>query len=90
MAGETERYESGSIESIGAVIDVTTTTEAEGNIRLIERSLILCETQTFSVDESWLSRQPLPSTPKHARGLSEEFVAQEKQMIEAALRESRR
>jgi DNA-binding NtrC family response regulator len=63
-----------------------------GNIRelqnVIERSLILCETQTFSVDESWLSRQPLPSKPKHARGLSEEIVAQEKQMIEAALRES--
>jgi DNA-binding NtrC family response regulator len=64
-----------------------------GNIRelqnVIERSLILCETQTFSVDESWLSRQPLPSKPKQSCGLSEEFVAQEKQMIEAALRESR-
>jgi formate hydrogenlyase transcriptional activator len=63
-----------------------------GNIRelqnVIDRSLIVCETETFSVDESWLSRQPLPSRPKHARGLSEEIVAQEKQMIEAALRES--
>jgi transcriptional regulator with PAS, ATPase and Fis domain len=61
-----------------------------GNIRelqnVIERSLIVCETQTFLVDESWLSRQPLPSTPKRALGLSEKLVAQEKEMIGAALR----
>ena len=63
-----------------------------GNIRelqnVIERSLIVCETQTFSVDESWLYRQPLPGKPKRALGLSENLVAQEKEMIEAALRES--
>jgi formate hydrogenlyase transcriptional activator len=63
-----------------------------GNIRelqnVIERSLIVCETQTFSVDESWLSRQPLPSKPKRALGLPEKLVAQEKEMIEAALRDS--
>src|SRR6202034_3607353 len=33
-----------------------------GNIRelqnVIERSVIVCDTETFSVDESWLSRQP--------------------------------
>jgi transcriptional regulator with PAS, ATPase and Fis domain len=33
-----------------------------GNIRelqnVIERSVIVCETETFSVDESWLSRRP--------------------------------
>ena len=55
---------------------------------MIERSLIVCETQTFSVDESWLYRQPLPSKPKRALGLSEKLVAQEKEMIEAALRDS--
>jgi PAS domain S-box-containing protein len=63
-----------------------------GNIRelqnVIERSLIVCETQTFSVDESWLYRQPLPGRPKRALGLSENLVAQEKEMIEAALRDS--
>src|SRR5260370_32154991 len=36
-----------------------------GNIRelqnVIERSVIVCETENFSVDESWLSRRP-PST----------------------------
>jgi PAS domain S-box-containing protein len=63
-----------------------------GNIRelqnVIERSLIVCETQTFSVDESWLYRQPLPGKPKRDLGLSENLVAQEKEMIEAALRDS--
>jgi formate hydrogenlyase transcriptional activator len=63
-----------------------------GNIRelqnVIERSLIVCETQTFLVDESWLYRQPLPGKPKRALGLSENLVVQEKEMIEAALRDS--
>src|SRR2546430_4442501 len=34
-----------------------------GNIRelqnVVERSVIVCETENFSVDESWLSRKPL-------------------------------
>jgi transcriptional regulator with GAF, ATPase, and Fis domain len=63
-----------------------------GNIRelqnVIERSLIVCETQTFSVDESWLYRQPLPGKPKRALGLSENLMVQEKEMVEAALRDS--
>ncbi|HYL46116.1 MAG TPA: sigma 54-interacting transcriptional regulator [Candidatus Limnocylindrales bacterium] len=59
-----------------------------GNIRelqnVIERSVIVCDTETFSVDESWLSREaPL------RRPLADEIVAQEKQMIEAALAECR-
>src|ERR1700756_5018292 len=37
-----------------------------GNIRelqnVIERSVIVCETESFSVDESWLSRLPLAET----------------------------
>jgi len=33
---------------------------------VIERSMILCETDTFSIDESWLPQQPLPAPePKH-------------------------
>jgi transcriptional regulator with GAF, ATPase, and Fis domain len=63
-----------------------------GNIRelqnIIERSLIVCKTQTFSVDESWLYRQPLPSEANRTLGLSGKLVAQEKEMIEAALRDS--
>jgi transcriptional regulator with GAF, ATPase, and Fis domain len=63
-----------------------------GNIResqnVIERSVILCETENFSVDESWLSRQPLASEPKSQLHLSQKLATQEKEMIEAALRES--
>jgi DNA-binding NtrC family response regulator len=39
------------------------------------------------VDESWLSRQPL-AEPKTQVELSRKLAAQEKEMIEAALRES--
>jgi PAS domain S-box-containing protein len=64
-----------------------------GNIRelqnVIERSVIVCETETFSVDESWLSRQPLASEPTSRLELSRKFATQEKELIEAALRESR-
>jgi PAS domain S-box-containing protein len=63
-----------------------------GNIRelqnVIERSVIVCESETFSVDESWLSRQPLAPEPKSSLDLSQKLAAQEKEMIEAALRES--
>jgi transcriptional regulator with GAF, ATPase, and Fis domain len=63
-----------------------------GNIRelqnVIERSVIVCETESFSVDESWLSRQPLAAEPKRHSDLSQKLAAQEKEMIEAALRES--
>jgi PAS domain S-box-containing protein len=63
-----------------------------GNIRelqnVIERSVIVCETETFSVDESWLSRRPVTTDPKAKAELSEMLAAQEKEMIEAALRES--
>jgi len=63
-----------------------------GNIRelqnVVERSVIVCETETFSVDESWLSRKPLGSEPKSQSELSQKLAAQEKEMIEAALRES--
>jgi transcriptional regulator with GAF, ATPase, and Fis domain len=59
-----------------------------GNIRelqnVIERSVILCDSENFSVDESWLSAQPRPSRP-----LTEEMVSQEKELIEAALAESK-
>ncbi len=62
-----------------------------GNIRelqnVVERSLIVCETENLWVDESWLSRQRLASRPKSRLELSQ-LVVQEKEMIEAALRES--
>jgi PAS domain S-box-containing protein len=62
-----------------------------GNIRelqnVIERSVIVCDTENFSVDESWLSRQPLATEAKSQLDLSEKLAAQEKEIIEAALRE---
>jgi transcriptional regulator with GAF, ATPase, and Fis domain len=64
-----------------------------GNIRelqnVIERSVIVCDTENFSVDESWLSRQPVATEPKNQPDLPRKLAAQEKEMIEAALRESR-
>jgi PAS domain S-box-containing protein len=63
-----------------------------GNIRelqnVIERSVIVCETETFSVDESWLSRQPRATVPKSQRELAQKLASQEKGMIEAVLSES--
>jgi transcriptional regulator with PAS, ATPase and Fis domain len=62
-----------------------------GNIRelqnVIERSVIVCETENFSVDESWLSRQPPVTEPKSQLEFSQALAAQEKEMIETALRE---
>ena len=64
-----------------------------GNIRelqnVIERSVIVCETDAFSVDESWLSRRPSETEAKMQFDFSEKLAAQEKAMIEAALRETK-
>ncbi|MGH7454549.1 MAG: sigma-54 interaction domain-containing protein, partial [bacterium] len=61
-----------------------------GNIRelqnVIERSVVLCETETLSVDDSWLSRGAVPALPAN-QPLSENLHSQEKEMIEAALEE---
>jgi PAS domain S-box-containing protein len=63
-----------------------------GNIRelqnIIERSVIVCDTENFSVDESWLSRPPLASEPNGRPELSRKLANKEIEMIEAALRES--
>jgi len=63
-----------------------------GNIRelqnVVERSVVVCETETFSVDESWLSRQPHSPQPEAHLDLGK-LVVQERDIIEVALRESR-
>ncbi len=63
-----------------------------GNIRelqnVIERSVIMCETENFSVDETWLSLQPVASESNGQSDFSQKLAAQEKEMIESALRES--
>ena len=59
-----------------------------GNIRelqnVIERSVIVCETDEFSVDESWLSPRGSASRP-----LQDDLAAQEKDRIEATLAETK-
>jgi formate hydrogenlyase transcriptional activator len=63
-----------------------------GNIRelqnVIERSVIMCETENFSVDETWLPQQPVASEAKSQSSFSQKLASQEKEMIESALRES--
>jgi PAS domain S-box-containing protein len=58
-----------------------------GNIRelqnVIERSVIVCDTDGFSVDESWLSQSREASWH-----LSDQLVFREKEVIEAALAET--
>ena len=62
-----------------------------GNIRelqnVIERSIIVCETEIFTVDESWLSQRPL-ETGSGKLFLSEKVAVTEREIIEEALRES--
>src|SRR5262249_15398210 len=57
-----------------------------GNIRelqnIVERALILSETDHFTIDENWLKSEPAESSPK--RGLSA-LEGCEVEMIEAAL-----
>ena len=52
-----------------------------GNIRelqnVIERSVIMCETENFSLDETWLAQQPLATEPKIPLDLSEKLAAHE-------------
>ena len=63
-----------------------------GNIRelqnVIERSVIVCDTENLSVDKSWLAEHAPATRPKSDQGLSRKPAAQEKEIIEAALRES--
>jgi formate hydrogenlyase transcriptional activator len=62
-----------------------------GNVRelqnVIERAVILCEGETFSVDEAWLKRE-LPRPVRRPTSLNRILVTQEKEIIEAALAES--
>jgi formate hydrogenlyase transcriptional activator len=61
-----------------------------GNIRelqnVVERAVVLCETETFVVDESWLKRESADS-PRSNDGLSA-LANREVEMIEATLAET--
>jgi predicted ATPase/GAF domain-containing protein len=62
-----------------------------GNIRelqnVIERSVIVCETENLSVDESWLTRESVSAKPA-SHGFFKMPATEEKEMIEAALAET--
>jgi formate hydrogenlyase transcriptional activator len=62
-----------------------------GNVRelqnVIERSVILCEGETFSVDENWLSRET-PQAGSSTQPLVQALATQQRTMIEAALAEA--
>jgi transcriptional regulator with GAF, ATPase, and Fis domain len=61
-----------------------------GNIRelqnVIERSVIVCDSENISIDESWVVGHS-PAGDSAIQPLSEKLAAQEKEMIEAALAE---
>jgi transcriptional regulator with GAF, ATPase, and Fis domain len=63
-----------------------------GNIRelqnIIERSVIVCETEVFRVDECWLSQQGQDERSDGKLYLSQKLATKEKEVIEEALRES--
>jgi len=87
------RKEGKNIHSISKeTLDLFQTYRWPGNVRelqnVIERSVIVCETENFSVDESWISQQPQRARPSSQLELPQRLAAEEKQAIEAALAES--
>ena len=95
-----QRYASRAGKNIRSIdkttVDLLHNYDWPGNIRelqnVIERSVILCSSEVFSVDESWLSKGPrggasrvqTPAPPK-----VEAEDSSEREIIEAALAESR-
>jgi formate hydrogenlyase transcriptional activator len=63
-----------------------------GNIRelqnIVERTVILCETEEFSVDEKWLSSPTMAPEPARKPQVYDKLASREREMIEAALKES--
>ena len=64
-----------------------------GNIRelqnIVERSVILCSGDTFSIDEAWLSIQDESAKSAAPAKMTRILQDQEKEIIESALAESR-
>jgi PAS domain S-box-containing protein len=76
-------------------LDLLAAYDWPGNIRelqnVVERAVLLCDGETFSVDESWLRQAPpqeVHSSNAFARGLSRLDSEQERNLIEDALRAS--
>ena len=75
-----------------ATLDLFKAYSWPGNIRelqnVVERAVILCEGDTLFVDESWFRHDP-PRSPGATQFLTLSPLDREREMIEAALRESR-
>jgi DNA-binding NtrC family response regulator len=73
-------------------LDVLRSYDWPGNIRelqnVVERSMVVCDTDIFTVDESWLFRNSIKVQPA-SQPLADELARQEKALIEAALAAAR-
>jgi formate hydrogenlyase transcriptional activator len=89
-----DRYSSKAGKKIRSIsrttLDRLTTYSWPGNIRelqnVIERSVILCDGNNFSIDDSWLSAE-IDLAPNEMKPLTQKLIWQEKAIIEATLAE---
>ncbi len=90
-----DRYASKAGKTIRRVdkrtLDLVQSYRWPGNVRelqnVVERAVIVCDTDTLVIDQNWLSRETL-ATPA-ALPLGDALVARERQMIEVALAETK-
>jgi PAS domain S-box-containing protein len=92
----TERYASKAGKKIKNIhkrtLELFQAYDWPGNIRelqnVIERAVILCDRETFSVDDSWLESESARGNER-GNGLARPGAEQEKKLIESALAQSR-
>jgi formate hydrogenlyase transcriptional activator len=82
-----------TIEEIpSATLEALSRYDWPGNIRelqnVIERAVILCDRETFTIDKSWMQRN-MTAVPASPVRLTAELFNRERDMIETALMESR-